>query len=41
MKDVATIRLPKGAIRRVDLHWYEAHVIGKRDLKTKRYLNET
>jgi hypothetical protein len=41
MKGVATIRLPKGAIRTVELHWYEAHGIGKRDLKIKRYLDET
>ncbi len=24
----------------VELHWYEAHGIGKRDLKIKRYLDE-
>lgn len=30
MKGVATIRLPNGAIRSVELHWYEAHGIGKR-----------
>lgn len=26
--------------REVELHWYEAHGIGKRDLKIKRYLDE-
>jgi len=40
MKGTATIRLPNGALRRVELHWYEAHGIGKRDLKIKRYLDE-
>ncbi len=40
MKGIATIRLPNGALRRVELHWYEAHGIGKRDLKIKRYLDE-
>jgi len=25
MNGVATVRLPNGALRRVELHWYEAH----------------
>jgi hypothetical protein len=41
MKGTATVRLPNGALRRVELHWYEAHGIGKRDLKIKRYLDES
>ena len=41
MKGLATIRLPNGALRRVELHWYEAHGIGKRDMKIKRDLDET
>jgi hypothetical protein len=41
VKGTATIRLPNGALRRVELHWYEAHGIGKRDLKIKRYLDES
>jgi hypothetical protein len=40
MKGSATVRLPNGALRRVELHWYEAHGIGKRELKIKRYLDE-
>jgi len=39
MKGTATVRLPNGALRAVELHWYEAHGIGKRDLKIKRYLD--
>ena len=38
MKGVATIRLVNGQIRRAELHWYEAHGIGRRELKRKRYL---
>jgi hypothetical protein len=38
-KGVATVRLPNGKLRRVELHWYEAHGIGKRDLKIKNYLD--
>jgi hypothetical protein len=30
MKGTATVRLPNGAVHRVELHWYEAHGIGKR-----------
>ena len=40
MKGGAIIRLPNGALRRVELHRYEAHGIGKRDLKIKWYLDE-
>lgn len=32
------IELRNGAIRRVELHWYEAHGIGRREFKIKRYL---
>ncbi len=40
MKGTATVQLPNGAQRRVELHWYWAHGIGKRDMKIKRYLDE-
>ncbi|GAC1396052.1 MAG: hypothetical protein NVSMB56_10530 [Pyrinomonadaceae bacterium] len=30
LKGVATLRLRNGRIRKVELHWYEAHGIGKR-----------
>jgi hypothetical protein len=40
LKGTATVRLPNGALRKVELHWYEAHGIGKRDMKIKRYLDE-
>jgi len=40
MKGVATVRVPNGKLRRVELHWFEAHGIGKRDLKIKLYLEE-
>ena len=38
LKGVATIQLPNGTLHQVELHWYEAHGKGKRDLKIKRYL---
>jgi hypothetical protein len=39
MKGVARIRLKNGQIRLVELHWYEAHGIGKEEFKRKRYLD--
>ena len=39
LKGVAQIRLKSGRIRLAELHWYEAHGIGKRELKRKRYLD--
>jgi hypothetical protein len=40
MKGKALMRLPSGRIRLVELHWYEAHGIGRKELKRKRYLDE-
>ena len=39
MKGVARIRLKDGRIRRAELHWYEAHGIGKKEFKRKTYLD--
>ena len=38
MKGTAHIRLPSGRVRLGELHWYEAHGIGKKEIKRKRYL---
>lgn len=38
-KGAATVRLPNGQLRRAELHWYEAHGIGRRKLKIKRFLD--
>lgn len=38
-KGVASVQLGDGRIRLVELHWYEAHGIGKREIKRKRYLD--
>ena len=40
LKGQATVRLPDGTIHRVELHWYEAHGIGKQEVKIKRFLLE-
>ena len=39
LKGLATVRLPNGAQHKVELHWYEAHGIGRRDIKIKYYLD--
>ena len=39
MKGTATVQLPNGTLRRVELHWYEAHGIGKKEVKRKRYVD--
>jgi hypothetical protein len=39
LKGVATVRLRNGRIRKVELHWYEAHGVGRRKIKIKRYLS--
>ncbi len=39
VKRTARVRLPNGHIRLAELHWYEAHGIGKREIKRKRYLD--
>jgi len=38
-KGVATVKLQDGAIRRAELHWYEATGIGRYEFKIKRYLD--
>lgn len=35
----ATVRLVNGSVRRAEIHWYEAHGVGKRGLKIKRFLD--
>lgn len=39
MKGNAMIRLASGNVRFAEIHWYEAHGIGKREFKRKRYLD--
>ena len=39
LKGVATIRLQNGSERRAEVHWYEGHGVGQREIKRKRYLD--
>ena len=40
LKGIATIKLSDGTVCRAELHWYEAHGVGRRELKIKRFLDE-
>ena len=35
LKGIARVHLPSGRIRLAEIHWYEAHGIGKREFKLK------
>jgi hypothetical protein len=39
-KGFASVRLSDGTIWFAELHWYEAHGIGKKEIKIKRYLSK-
>ncbi len=38
LKGVATVRGAGGRLRRAEVHWYEAHGVGRRRFKVKRFL---
>ena len=39
LKGVAKVRLTSGRICTAELHWYEAHGIGRKKIKIKRLLD--
>ena len=39
LKGVANVRLNDGTIRLAEVHWFEAHGIGKKKMRIKRYLD--
>lgn len=39
LKGLATVMLFDGTKRLAEIHWYEAHGIGKKRMKIKRYLD--
>lgn len=39
LKGRAKVRLTNGEIKIAELHWYEAHGLGKKEFKRKRYLD--
>jgi len=40
MKGLAAVRLPDGTVCEAEIHWPEAHGIGKKEFKIKRMLRE-
>ncbi len=38
MKGIATVELADGTISEAEIHWYEAHGIGRKDFKVKRVI---
>lgn len=39
LKGIANVRLPDGTIRLAEIHWFEAHGIGKKKMRIKRFLD--
>lgn len=39
LKGMAEVRLVNGDVRMAEVHWFEAHGIGKKLLRIKRYLD--
>ncbi len=39
LKGVASVELEDGTVRLAELHWYEAHGIGRYEYKIKAYLD--
>ena len=39
LKATATVRLVSGSIRRAEVHWYEAHGVGRVAWKIKRFVD--
>jgi hypothetical protein len=40
LKGIAFVRLEDGSLRKAEIHWYEAHGIGRREIKIKRFLDQ-
>jgi hypothetical protein len=40
MKGIAKVRLSDGSAKLAEIHWFEAHGIGKKNIKVKYYLGE-
>ena len=38
-KGLAHVRFEDGEIKLAEVHWYEAHGIGRREFKIKRYID--
>ena len=39
LKGIGLVQFPNGEVRQAELHWYEAHGVGRRKMKVKRVLD--
>jgi len=39
LKGFGRVRLPDGTVRGAELHWFEAHGIGRKKMRIKRFLD--
>jgi hypothetical protein len=39
LKGIGLVRLPDSTVCKAELHWYEAHGAGKKEIKIKRLLD--
>jgi len=39
LKGIAMVELPDGSAAGAELHWYEAHGMGRKDMKIKRLVD--
>jgi len=39
LKGIAKVRLSSGSVRDAEIHWYEAHGIGRKKFKIKKLLD--
>jgi hypothetical protein len=39
LKGLGRVRLPDGTVRDAELHWFEAHGIGRKKMRIKRFLD--
>lgn len=40
LKGLAHVRLEDDSVHRAEVHWYEAHGVGRVEMKIKRFLDE-
>jgi hypothetical protein len=38
LKGICRVELGDGAVLEAEIHWYEGHGVGKKEIKIKRYL---
>ena len=39
LKGIACVRIVGGQTRKAEVHWYEAHGVGRKKMKIKRFLS--